>query len=342
MDPHPTITVDHYSSSNTASTSTSLHSKIEKNEGYYSGGSSSRSQQQQHKSPSSKSSSQLVSGGSGSHNNTGAILKQHSSPTRIKGKQSKNHVPVRQRSVSPPTTSNNFLLAADPHSARRSRRKSVCAVLIAPPSPTTEDLRDSHSDTTIRIKNDGISNSNMPDLSIRRTTMDFGTSANQHGSSKQQHGHRKHSTPKHSPNASPRGSKSNLAALSSSLMDTIHKANLCMRRKSSPVISEELSTIQISSLRGSLALADALSSTSNNPPEIGTSTGKQRKSSKQSGYSGGSPVYVETSSGMVELRRKDHNASKGYNDNSRRLSSPSSLEKGKYFFSVLSLILIFI
>ena len=323
MDPHPTITIDHYSSSNTAaaSPSTSIHSKTEKNEGYHSSGSrSQQQQQQQHKSPSSKSSSQLVSGSSGSHNNTGTIFKQreHSSPNRMKGKQSKTFVPVRQRSVSPP--SNNFLLASDPHTARRNRRKSVCAVLIAPPSPTIEDrnLKESYSDT--RIHNDSGS-SNMPDSSNRRTTVDY--SANQHGSSKHQHRHRKDSTPKHSPNASPRGSKSNLAALSSSLMDTIHKANLCMRRKSSPVISEELSTYmnlhEISSLRGSLALADALSSTSNNPPE------KQRKSSKQSG---GSPVYVETSSGMVELRRKDH---KGYNDNSRRLSSPSSLEKGKYF-----------
>ena len=336
MDPHPTITIDHYSSSSATATSTSLHSKLERNEGAHYNRSP---QQQQHRSPSSKSSSsQLHGSGSSSHNTTGVISKhhhnEHSSPSKSKSKQSKNKVPVRQRSVSPPTTStNNSLFAVDPRSARRNRRKSVCAVLIAPPSPTKEenDLEEESSDT-IRINSTNTegglhSSSKMPDSSNhRRSTMDYGAPVNHSG--KHHSGHRKHSTPKHSPSASPRGSKSNLAALGSSLMDKINQANLCMRRKSSPAIAEQLTTVEISSLRGSLALADALSSTSNHPQDL-SPPGKHRKSSKQSGYSGGNPVYVETSSGMVELRRKDH-SNKGYiHDDCRRLSSPSSLEKGK-------------
>ena len=334
MDPHPTITIDHYSSSSATTTSTSLHSKLERNEGAH----YNRSPQQSHRSPSSKpSSSQLHDSNSTSHITTGVISKhhhnEHSSPSKGKGKQSKSKAPVRQRSVSPPTiSSNNSLFAVDPRAARRNRRKSVCAVLIAPPSPTKEeiDIEEETSDTirTDSTKAEGAlhATNKMPDSSNhRRSTMDYGAPVNHTG--KHHTGHRKHSTPKHSPNASPRGSKSNLAALGSSLMDKINQANLCMRRKSSPAIAEPLTTIEISSLRGSLALADALSSTSNHPQDI-TSSGKQRKSSKQSGYSGGSPVYVETSSGMVEARRKDH-SNKGYiHDDSRRLSSPPSLEKG--------------
>ena len=335
MDPHPTITIDHYSSSSTTSTSTSLHSKFERNEGAHY---NRTPQHQQHSSHSSKSSTaQSLGGGSSSssHDTTGVISKhhhnEHSSPSKGKGKQSKSKVPVRQRSVSPPTTStNNSLFAIDPRTARRNRRKSVCAVLIAPPSPTRDekDIEEESSDTiSTNIEGAFHKSNNMPDSSNhRRSTMDYGAPVNHSG--KHHTGHRKHSTPKHSPNASPRGSKSNLAAFGSSLMDTINKANLCIRRKSSPAINEQLTTVEISSLRGSLALADALSSTSNNPQDLSPS-GKQRRSSKQSGYSSGSPVYVETSSGMVELRRKDH-SNKGYiNDDSRRLSSPSSLEKGK-------------
>ena len=334
MDPHPTITIDHYSSSSAATTSISLHSKLERNEGAH----YNRSPQIQHRSPSSKStSSQLHDSNSASHNTTGVISKhhhnEHSSPSKSKGKQSKSKLPVRQRSVSPPTiSSNNSLFAVDPRSARRNRRKSVCAVLIAPPSPTKDqsDIEEESSDT-IKINSTNTEGSlhttnKMPDSSNhRRSTMDYSAQVNHTG--KHHTGHRKHSTPKHSPNASPRGSKSNLAALGSSLMDKINQANLCMRRKSSPAIAEPLTTIEIGSLRGSLALADALSSTSNDPQDI-SPRGKQRKSSKQSGYSCGSPVYVETSSGMVEVRRKDH-SNRGYiHDDSRRLSSPPSLEKG--------------
>ena len=337
MDPHPTITIDHYSSSSATATSTSLHSKLERNEGAHYNRSP---QQQQHRSPSSKSSSsQLHGSGSSSHNTTGVISKhhhnEHSSPSKSKSKQSKNKVPVRQRSVSPPTTStNNSLFAVDPRSARRNRRKSVCAVLIAPPSPTKDQSSDIEEESldTIKVNSTNTEGSlhttnKMPDSSNhRRSTMDYSAQVNHTG--KHHTGHRKHSTPKHSPNASPRGSKSNLAALGSSLMDKINQANLCMRRKSSPAIAEQLTTVEISSLRGSLALADALSSTSNHPQDL-SPPGKHRKSSKQSGYSGGNPVYVETSSGMVELRRKDH-SNKGYiHDDCRRLSSPSSLEKGK-------------
>ena len=319
MDPHPTITIDHYTSSSASSTSTSLHSK----EGF------NRQQPQQHNSPSSKSSSQFV--GSSSYT-TGTISKQHEHSFEKTGKhkQSKNKAPVRQRSVSPPT-SRQLLTATDPHSARRNRRKSVCAVFIAPPSPTPADddidlsESSSHSDTiTIKGNTNNEGSSSMPDSSNNRRAIDHAQPV--HG---KHHGHRKHSTtPKQSPNASPRGSKSNLSALSSTLMDKIHQANLCIRRKSSPAISaEQLSTIQISSLRGSLALADALSSTSNSSHTEMTSSSKQRNS-RQSGYSGGSPVYMEGNSGVVELRRKDH-SNRAYLDNPRRLSSPSSLEKGK-------------
>ena len=323
MDPHPTITIDHYSSSSASSTSTSLHTKSDRNEAFH------RQTLQQHKSPSSKSSSQLV--GSSIYT-TGTLPKQHEQHSFITtGKQSKVKPPVRQRSVSPPTSS-QLLTATDPQSARRNRRRSVCAVIIAPPSASTEDEdhseSSSHSDTTT-IRASTITEGSMPDSSNNRRTMEH---APHHG---KHHGHRKNSsTPKQSPNASPRGSRSNLSALSSSLMDKIHQANLCIRRKSSPAISivpDQLNTIQISSLRGSLALADALSSTSNSHAEI-SSTGKQRTSSKQSGYSGGSPVYMEGNSGVIELRRKDH---LNYLDNSRRLSSSPSLEKGKKKFHFL-------
>ena len=161
----------------------------------------------------------------------------------------------------------------------------------------------------------------------RRSTSDYGVPGN-HGSKSPHHGggsHRKHSTtPKHSPSGSPRGSKGNLATLSSNLMDKIHQANLCMRRKSSPAISaEQLSRMQISSLRGSLAMAGALSSTSNSPSEM-SSSGKQRTSSKQRGYSGGNPVYMDPNTGI----HQNDQSTQGFLDDSRRLSSPSSLEKG--------------
>ena len=123
MEQHPTITIHHYNSSS------SLHSDPEKNEGL--------NRQQQTKSPSlsSKSTSaQPVGSNSGTY--SGAVPKQHEqhvSPT-VKIRQSKNKAPVRQRSVSPPSTSGQSLTAIDSHSAKRNRRKSVCAIFAAPPT----------------------------------------------------------------------------------------------------------------------------------------------------------------------------------------------------------------
>lgn len=344
MDPHPTITIDHYNSSALSSTST----KIDRNEGHC-----SRSQQhhEQQKSPSFHSSSSQLFGNDNVGQNqptqdtldsTGTIFNHHnihhSSPiNQGKRKQSHSKVPVRQRSVSPPTTSSHLSLSVDPISARRNRRKSICAVLVVePPSPTREDTSYSSPSNTHQLGNinneGGILVNNMPDSSnYNRSTMEYVAASHHGGNNKHHHGgggHRKHSstTPRHSPNASQRGSKSNIASISSCLMDKIQQANLCMRRKSSPAISEQLSTVQLGSLRGSLALADALSSTTNNPADL-SSNGKHRRSSKQTGYSGGSPVYMETSSGIVELRRKSH-SNKGLLEDSRRLSSPSGLDKG--------------
>ena len=347
MDPHPTITIDHYNSSALSSTST----KIDRNEGHC-----SRSQQhhEQQKSPSFHSSSSQLFGNDNAGQNqptqdtldsTGTIFNyqnvHHSSPiNEVKRKQSHSNVPVRQRSVSPPPTSSHLSLSVDPISARRNRRKSICAVLVAPPSPTREDqnldISYSSPSNTHQLRNinneGGILVNNMPDSSnYNRSTMEYVAASHHGGNNKHHHGgggQRKHSstTPRHSPNASQRGSKSNIASISSCLMDKIQQANLCMRRKSSPAISEQLSTVQLGSLRGSLALADALSSTTNNPADL-SSNGKHRRSSKQTGYSGGSPVYMETSSGMVELRRKSH-SNKGLLEDSRRLSSPSGLDKG--------------
>ena len=135
-------------------------------------------------------------------------------------------------------------------------------------------------------------------------------------------GSRKPSTPTHSPNLSPRRSQGNLSSASSSLMDKIHSVNLHIRRKSSPAISVTgLSNVPMTSLRGSLALRDALSSTD---PVVGSSKHHSSSSSRQSGYSG----YPSGNSGVANEHRRKSHSTIGYTDPSRRVSSSPSIEKG--------------
>ena len=142
-------------------------------------------------------------------------------------------------------------------------------------------------------------------------------------------GHRKHPTPTHSPNLSPRRSQGNLSSASSSLMDRIHSVNLHIRRKSSPAISVTgLSNVPMASLRGSLALRDALSSTD---PVVGSSKHHSSSSSRQSGYSG----YPPGNSGVANEHRRKSHATIGYIEPSRRVSSSPSIEKGMYVTFIL-------
>ena len=325
MESHPTITIEHD------------YSKTEISECYDS-----------YKSP-LQSPRKLVGTSTGTAGGTASRQQAHHSAG--KSRQSTNKVPVRQRSVSPPA-SNQLLTASDsPSRARRNRRKSVCTVFVAPPSPTRKTNPAEFDDYTAILQlqqyADGraVPDSNAPtnfqhsdyhtgeefkpehthnhrkSFPDKLNSADGGQGKNvaPNSSNERRAAHRKHhrKSPKPSPNTSPRGSKNNVSAISNSLMDKIQQMNLSMRRQSSPAISD-LSNVPYSSLRGSLALADALSSSSTIPPGLDSQVTSSRKmsSSQPSGYR--------------NMGNEQHRGSRSSCDGSRGLSSPPSLEEGKH------------